>query len=229
MLERKFRKSGLTVDQQQFELKCAEYNSLLETSKCSFYKSKIEQKDRNQLFRLVDGFFTTNKPVLPTYNSLDQLAEDFNDFFINKIRDIRMELFDSSTIQPHHSMEQRILHCEFSEFILPSKDCIKDIISSFSNKTCSLDPIPTHVVKDNINSVLPFITGIVSQSFASGVFPATLKTSQVRPKLKKPDLKTDLFASYRPIANIPFLSKVIEKSAAIQVHNYLNSHNLFPT
>ena len=32
-LERKFRKSGLTVDKQQFELKCSEYNSLLETSK----------------------------------------------------------------------------------------------------------------------------------------------------------------------------------------------------
>ena len=32
-LERKFRKSGLTVDKQQFELKCSEYNSLLEKNK----------------------------------------------------------------------------------------------------------------------------------------------------------------------------------------------------
>ena len=34
-LERKFRKSGLTVDKQQFELKCSEYNSLLETKFCN--------------------------------------------------------------------------------------------------------------------------------------------------------------------------------------------------
>ena len=45
--------------------------------------------------------------------------------------------------------------------------------------------------------------------------------------MKKPDLKPDLLASYRPIANIPFLSKVLEKSAAIQVHNYLNDNDLF--
>lgn len=32
-----------------------------------------------------------------------------------------------------------------------------------------------------------------------------------------------------PIADIPFLSKVIEKSVAIQVHNYLNCYGLFPS
>ena len=57
----------------------------------------------------------------------------------------------------------------------------------------------------------------------------SLKTSQVCPKLKKPDLEPDLFVNYRPIANIPFLSKVIEKLVAIQVHNYLNCPGLFPT
>ena len=55
-LERKFKKSGLTVDQQQFESKCTEYNSLIETTKAHFYKSKIEHTNRNQLFRLIDGF-----------------------------------------------------------------------------------------------------------------------------------------------------------------------------
>ena len=72
------------------------------------------------------------------------------------------------------------------------------------------------------------VSGIVRQSFSNGIFPTLLKTSLVRPKLKKPDLKPDLLANYRPIANIPFLSKVLEKSAAIQVHNYLNDNDLFP-
>ena len=84
-MERKFKKSGLTVDQQQFESKCTEYNSLIETTKAHFYKSKIEHTNRNQLFRLIDGFFMIKNTVLPTYDSLEQLTEDFNDFFINKI------------------------------------------------------------------------------------------------------------------------------------------------
>ena len=86
-LERKFKKSGLVVDQQKFESKCVEYNSLIETTKMHFYKSRIEQTDRNQLFRLIDGFFKIKNTGLPTYDSLKQLTEDFNNFFINKIRD----------------------------------------------------------------------------------------------------------------------------------------------
>ena len=54
--ERKFRKSALTVDKQQFELKCSEYNSLLETSERNFFKSRIEQADRNQLSNLLMAF-----------------------------------------------------------------------------------------------------------------------------------------------------------------------------
>ena len=67
-LERKFKKFGLTVDQQQFESNCAEYNSLIETTKTHFYKSKIEHINRNQLFRLIDGFFMIKNTVLPAYD-----------------------------------------------------------------------------------------------------------------------------------------------------------------
>ena len=207
-LERKFRKSGLTVDKQQFELKCSEYNSLLETSKRNFFKSRIEQADRNQLFKLVDGLFSVNTTVLPPYDSLEQLTGDFNAFFIGKIQGLRMELTNPSS--DHDDEKQRILYCEFPQFTPPSNESIKNVLSSLSNKTCSLDPIPTHVIKDNISSVLPMVSGIVRQSFSNGIFPTSLKTSLVRPKLKKPDLKPDLLANYRPIANIPFLSKVLE-------------------
>ena len=225
-LERKFRKSGLKADKQQFELKCSEYNSLLETPKRNFFKSRIEQADRHQLFKLIDDLFSVNTAVLPPYDSLEQLTGDFNAFFIGKIQGLRMELMNPSS--KHHDEEQRILHCEFPQFTPPSNESIKNVISSFLNKTCSLDPIPTHVIKDNISSVLSMVSGIVRESFSNGIFPTSLKTPLVRPKLKKPDLKPDLLANYRPIANIPFLSKVLEKSAAIQVHNYLNDNDLFP-
>ena len=137
-----------------------------------------------------------------------------------------MELMNPSS--DHHDEKQRILHCEFPQFTPPSNENIKNVISSLSNKSGSLDPVPMHVIKDNISSVLPMVSGIVRQSFSNGIFPTLLKTSLVRPKLKKPDLKPDLLANYRPIANIPFLSKVLEKSAAIQVHNYLNDNDLLP-
>lgn len=124
---------------------------------------------------------------------------------------------------------QTAIHYELSEFIPPSNKNTKDVMMSFSNKTCPLDPIPTHIIKDNINLLLPLISKIVRKSVEIGVFPTSLKTSLVRPKLKKHNLEPDLFANYRAIANIPFVSKIIEKSVAIQVQNHLNYHGLFPS
>ena len=182
-LKRKFRKSGLTVDKQQFELKCSEYNSLLETSKRNSSKSRIEQADRNQLFKLVDGLFSVNTTVLPPYDSLEQLTGDFNAFFIGKIQGLRMELMNPSS--DHHDEKQRILHCEFPQFTPPSNENIKNVISSLSNKTSSLNPIPTHVIKDNISSVLPMVSGIVRQSFSNGIFPTLLKNIAGSSRIEK--------------------------------------------
>jgi len=79
------------------------------------------------------------------------------------------------------------------------------------------------------NSLVPIITEIVQRSYSTSIFPTALKMSQIRPKLKKKDLDSDSFSSYRPLANIQFLSKVIEKSVAIQVHDYLDTYNLYPS
>ena len=39
---------------------------------------------------------------------------------------------------------------------------------------------------------------------------------------KKPGLDSEVLKNYRPVANLPFLSKVIEKAIAIQIHKHLS-------
>ena len=102
-------------------------------------------------------------------------------------------------------------------------------MTSLSNKTCFLDPIPTSVVKYNTDSVLPVLSEIVLRSLTQGIFPTILKESHVHPRLRNIKLESDSFSSYRPVAKISFLSKVTEKFASIQVHNYLRQHGLFPS
>jgi len=48
-------------------------------------------------------------------------------------------------------MEKRNIHCKLSEFSPPTNKNIKGVITSFSNKlkTCALNPVTTHIVKDN--------------------------------------------------------------------------------
>ena len=63
---------------------------------------------------------------------------------------------------------------------------------------------------------------------SSGIFPSAFKTSCVKPIIKKPNLDPEILANYRPISNLPFISKVLERIVAFQLHNYLSSYNLYP-
>ena len=53
--------------------------------------------------------------------------------------------------------------------------------------------------------------------------------AHISPKLKKTDLDKELLTNYRPIANIAFMSKVIEKTVALQVQAHLNDNQLLPS
>ena len=87
---------------------------------------------------------------------------------------------------------------------------------SLSSKSCSLDPVPTHILKNHLDAIGPVITVIVNISSTSGEFPSALKRYLIRPVLKKPDLDKDVLKNYRPVANISFLAKVIDKVVAVQ-------------
>ena len=75
---------------------------------------------------------------------------------------------------------------------------------------------------------MPAITAIVNESLLTGVFPTCLKQSLIRPLLKKPDLDQEILKNYRPIANIPFLAKIIEKVVAVQAYSFLETNKLMP-
>ena len=224
-LERRYRKSGLTVDMENFHEQTQKYNNLLEKTKTDYYRTKIQNSDQNQLFRLINNMFKLKPLALPSHQSSQQLAEDFNDFLINKISDIRAGLNNTEAA----FVEGRELSCHFTYFEIPSHAYIVEVLGSLTPKTCDLDPIPTSVLKQHVLELAPIIARIVSASLASGEFPTSLKTSIVRPKLKKPDLDSEIYQNYRPLANISFMSKVIEKSVAIQTYSYLNNNALFPS
>jgi hypothetical protein len=60
------------------------------------------------------------------------------------------------------------------------------------------------------------------------VLPVSQKRAIVRPALKKSGLDPDLPSSYRPISNLTYLSKLIERVVAFQLVNYLEANGLMP-
>jgi hypothetical protein len=78
-----------------------------------------------------------------------------------------------------------------------------------------------------LQELLPVLTKIISLSLTSAVVPAELKKAQVRPLLKKKtNLDPNTFKNYRPVSNLPFVSKVLEKVVNSCIEDNLTLNNL---
>ena len=73
---------------------------------------------------------------------------------------------------------------------------------------------------------MPTITNIINTSVTTGLVPRDLKTAVVKHLLKKPSLDKNLFKNYRPISNLPFLSKILQKIVLHKLLSRLQETNL---
>ena len=67
----------------------------------------------------------------------------------------------------------------------------------------------------------------MNASLDQGIFPSLFKKSLVHPLIKKDNLDADVFVNYRPISNLSFLSKTLERIVASQIEGYLTTNGLF--
>jgi len=107
-----------------------------------------------------------------------------------------------------------------------AKEEVHNVISGASNASCILDPQPTWLMKDYLDINLPALTSIVNASLQTGVFPRAAHKAIVTPLLKKPSLDKDEFKNYRPVSNLNFTAKLIEKCAALQFVDHMNNNKL---
>ena len=53
-----------------------------------------------------------------------------------------------------------------------------------------------------------------------------MKCANVRPLIKKAGMDTENLKSYRPVSNLTFISKILEKVVAARLEHHLTTHNL---
>ena len=56
----------------------------------------------------------------------------------------------------------------------------------------------------------------------------SMKSAYITPRLKKADLEPTYAKSYRPISNLPVLSKLLERLVCEQLVTYLRDNGLLP-
>ncbi|XP_025756457.1 uncharacterized protein LOC112842973, partial [Oreochromis niloticus] len=104
---------------------------------------------------------------------------------------------------------------------------LTSIITSSKPSTCLLDPIPTKLLKEVLPLINSSILNMINLSLIIGYVPQAFKVAVVKPLLKKPSLDPAVLANYRPISNLPFISKILERVVVKQLTDHLQRNGLF--
>jgi len=231
--EKLWRKSTLTVHYEMYLTEKKQLQVLIKKAKTEHYTNKVKECAGHQgrIFKIIAHLQNTKgKPTLPQHEDIMTLCNTFNDFFITKIANIRSKLDEipdptnnDLNIQPDNIYNEQVL----TRFAAVSVDEVSKLVKEASNATCANDPLPTKLVKTcALETLLPIVTKIVNLSLQSGTFPTSYKTAIVKPLLKKISLDPEVLKNFRPVSNLSFISKLIEKVVAIQFTTHLKDNNL---
>ena len=229
--ERVWRKSKLTVHLDILKRSTVTYNKEMRMARQAYFSGIINENKNNAkvLFSTIDHLLNPPQAYKQTLPASKAKCNDFASFFNDKILNIRADILkNASTVNAASPLSRRVVKprynlnslCEIDE------EALCKTISQMSSTSCPLDVIPTPFLKEVLHSVTGDMLQIVNTSLCTGVFPEVLKTAIVRPLLKKPNLDPSLLENYRPISNLPFLGKVIEKIVITQLDVFLQDNNI---
>ena len=167
-----------------------------------------------------------NSGALPTHSSEKELTNDIGKFFKQKIVNLREQFPAKVRYQSTSSAVSTIGDCIFQTFKDITVTDVSKFIKEGNSKSCALDPIPTSLVKKTLPVLLPVIHSIVNKSIQESTMPSLLKRALVKPLIKKPSLDKENLKNYRPVSNLPYIGKLIEKAAIKQINEHLAENNL---
>ena len=224
-LERRYLSTKLTSDHIAYKYFCKEYYRKNAISKIFYNRDKLAdcRRDQKKIFALSKRLLGSRPVVYPKADSDEQLANNFINFFVAKSGDVYKELL---SYQRDKNDQIRTTVPTLQSFDLPDEDEVVSILRTMPNKQCQFDPIPTWILKKYHQNLSPTITRAVRLSLMSSTVPKSLKRALIRPILKKPSLDSSQLKNYRPVSNLPVLSKIIEKVVFKRLDAHCLQNNL---
>ncbi len=133
-------------------------------------------------------------------------------YFTSKIDTIRDKIV---TMQPSATVSHQIVHYrsheeQFHSFSTIGEEELYKLVKSYKPTTCLLDPILSKLLQEVLPEVIDPLLATINLSLSLGYVPKTFKLAVIKPLIKKPQLDPKDLVNYRPISNLPFLSKILE-------------------
>ena len=119
--------------------------------------------------------------ILPTQKSEKSSVDQFASFFCNKIKKIRDNFASSGT---KYDVHPPLDPPKITVFRQVSEEAVDKITKTSPTKSCLLDPLPTFLIKECIDILLPSLTKLVNCSLMEGCIPDAFKSAVVTPLIK---------------------------------------------
>ena len=228
--EKVWRKSGLEIHRQIYRKYCNEYTSVLRETHSKYIQDEIESSgnDPKKTFDIVDNLLGKEKNTSVLPNLDEKLAsQKISEYFVDKINVITSELDAAASNLPscESENETELSGSSLCAFDLVDENFVRKIISKSKKTSCNLDPAPTKFLLQFLDILLPIIVLIINKSLELGEVPECLKKAVVKPLLKKNNLDPLECKNYRPVSNLSYLSKLLERVVAEQLVSHLDNNN----
>ena len=222
-LERRYRRSCGDFDRRAYVAAAQSKLKLFQAKRDAYWLARAQEDGSSgKLWRTLNSVLGRNQSAGVRSTSFS--ADDFADFFSKKVSGIRAATDGSPPPDIRTSATTSM-----SVFQPVTEADVRRVIMKSPSKSSSLDPIPTYLLKEVVDSLLPYITALVNASLQQGHLPTSQKHAIVTPLLKKPGADTADMANYRPVSNLSFLSKTVERVIAEQLNKYLTDNGLMPS
>ena len=193
----------------------------------SFYIKKLLKNRSNfkEIFTITNKLLDRNEPLpLPSSDDHGKLAQGFSDFFWDKINNIILQLqltpdcpTDVGCIEDRFLTQHR-----FHKFCEVRHEEVLELLTKSPAKSCDLDPFPSKLLVQYHQKVVPILCQIVNASLTEGEFTPEPIEALLHPLLKKVGIDL-IFKNYRPISNLSFLSKLIERAVCNHISQYIGT------
>ena len=225
--EKKYKKSRTPENRTLFVDLRKQTTFLALSKKREHYNKKINEcNSTKELYNCVNELLDKKKSsVLPSHDSTTELAERFNKYFKDKICEIRKSFppYETSLDDSGGSFTGTPLEV----FKPATEDEIRGLVMKHGLKCSPDDPIPAALLKRVVDVFIPIWRELVNLSLAQGSM-ICLKCSILAPLIKALDslMDIEILKNYRPVSNLLFLSKLIERIVDLRTNDHMDVNNL---
>ncbi len=153
-------------------------------------------------------------------------SNDFMNFFTDKIDNIRNIIKNVGSMASSTSASFIVPKEKLLCFTTIGREELNKLITASKPTTCLLDPVPTKLLKELLPLAEEPLLNIINSSLSLGHVPKPFELAVIKPLIKKPQLDPSELANDRPISNLPFMSKILEKVVSAQLCSFLQKKKI---